>query len=548
MAFFDIIKLQEHVSDIPSYESNYEGSHDEYKALAECTILWSMGATFFLGLQSVRNTKAIMTVYLRAIYNLNVFVNTTNSNTDQIALCPLHGSTVYPRVRSRNPKWADIQYQIENSAKGAPISVLSATWPDMPTKYGKDIYTKGSVRGVLLLTKAPYRTDAMEYRIQTIDLSTYLTVKNKHSDNEPTKHLYHMTMRAEVKYNTERGYYTQLQTSDSNDTEIVNGYPLGLYIVDSTYNQMYRYNNTSYSLQTILTMVERAVTDLRTGHTSQQTRTNTQAINDINRTVSSTNATLAVLNTSLQTHLAKPELTMDDLTDATSGPGFWGTLFGGLSGAASGVACTALETAIKEKGAIKTAVSDTAKSAITDSISGTSSTLTKDLKDKIIKEGGGITGMATVMSKAQALLDGKLRNLQQAVHGKFDTINNIVSTIDTIKDWTAADGEKYELDALVKHGDEVSHYNTVDIAGLKHDIVQVMTDHAEDLGTMQTDLTATQDSVTDIDIQINNLVASIKILENRIERVDRKADDGAASGPSLAVTYTTSRNFQYPLL
>ena len=115
------------------------------------------------------------------------------------------------------------------------------------------------------------------------------------------------------------------------------------------------------------------------------------------------------------------------VTSASSS--FWGSLIGGIAGGALGALGQALNGALTTKGQIFDSLTD-----------GVSDVLESKFGDSMQFLQGGWKAL----SSGQSLLKNKLFQMQQAVHDKFDTINNITSTIHTIDNWDETDEETGE--------------------------------------------------------------------------------------------------------
>lgn len=112
---------------------------------------------------------------------------------------------------------------------------------------------------------------------------------------------------------------------------------------------------------------------------------------------------------------------------------FWGNLIGGIAGGALGELGQAPNGALTTKGQIC--------DSFTDDVTGI-------LDDNIGESLNFVQGATKALANGQSLLRNKLFQMQQAVHDKFDTINNITNTIYTIDNWDETDEDAGENIAI----------------------------------------------------------------------------------------------------
>ena len=183
------------------------------------------------------------------------------------------------------------------------------------------------------------------------------------------------------------------------------------------------------------------------------------------------------------------------VTSASSS--FWGSLIGGIAGGALGALGQALNGALTTKGQIF--------DSLTDGVSDV-------LDDKFGDSMQFLQGGWKALSGGQSLLRNKLFQMQQAVHDKFDTINNITNTIHTIDNWDETDeetGEKKTIN-LKKKSDSISkNINDLNtsVAGL-----------SEQFTTMSGNISKINDKLSVIDHRFD-------IINNRFLDVGRKIEN-----------------------
>lgn len=121
------------------------------------------------------------------------------------------------------------------------------------------------------------------------------------------------------------------------------------------------------------------------------------------------------------------------------GQSFWEKLIGGIASVGLGALGAGLKTAIETKGQIKT--------ALTESVTGMAENIASSALGEGTKTLGGTLGK---LQTASHLLENKLRQVQNQVLGKFQTLDHITNTIDTIKTWADPKGETKGIDDRVK--------------------------------------------------------------------------------------------------
>jgi DNA repair exonuclease SbcCD ATPase subunit len=117
------------------------------------------------------------------------------------------------------------------------------------------------------------------------------------------------------------------------------------------------------------------------------------------------------------------------------GPSFWEQLLGGIASAATGALGAALVSSIESAGEIRKSVTEAATNTINDIAKNATGGAFKTIGDALSK-----------FQTASNLLERKLTAMKNEVLGKFETLNHITQTIDTVKNWIDPDGNKKPLD------------------------------------------------------------------------------------------------------
>ena len=138
----------------------------------------------------------------------------------------------------------------------------------------------------------------------------------------------------------------------------------------------------------------------------------------------------------------------------SGGSSFWGNLLGGIAGGALGGLGSALGSVISTKGQIASAIGSNALQSINGTLAkvgaGTLSDLGKNV-GSMGKRFDAYTAWQRTSEAGQQLIQRKINAIQQNVHGKFDTLDNIVQTVDTISKWTDPEtGETVKMTDKVK--------------------------------------------------------------------------------------------------
>ena len=138
----------------------------------------------------------------------------------------------------------------------------------------------------------------------------------------------------------------------------------------------------------------------------------------------------------------------------SGGSSFWGNLLGGVAGGALGGLGSALGSVISTKGQIASAIGSNALGSINGVLAKAGAGTLSDMGKRVTGMGqafDGFTAFQRTSEAAQQLINRKLNNLVQNVHGKFDTLENITTTIDTISKWTDPEtGETVQMSDKIK--------------------------------------------------------------------------------------------------
>ena len=130
------------------------------------------------------------------------------------------------------------------------------------------------------------------------------------------------------------------------------------------------------------------------------------------------------------------------------GGSFWGSLFGGIAGGALGAAGSALVGALQTtQSTIKDAVADVATETMKSGLEKATEGITKNLTGKF----DALSAFQRAGDAAQRMIQTKITMMAQQIHDKFDTINNIASTIDHVVDWTDDDGNSLDFKDGIKN-------------------------------------------------------------------------------------------------
>ena len=138
----------------------------------------------------------------------------------------------------------------------------------------------------------------------------------------------------------------------------------------------------------------------------------------------------------------------------SGGSSFWGNLLGGIAGGALGGLGSALGSVISTKGQIASMLGSNALQSINGTLAkvgaGTLSDMGKNVSN-MGKRFDAYTAWQRTSEAGQQLIQRKINAIQQNVHGKFDTLDNIVQTVDTISKWTDPEtGETVKMTDKVK--------------------------------------------------------------------------------------------------
>ena len=126
----------------------------------------------------------------------------------------------------------------------------------------------------------------------------------------------------------------------------------------------------------------------------------------------------------------------------SGGSSFWGSLFGGIAGGLLGGAGQALVGALTStQSAIKDAVADVASETLKSGLEKATEGITKNLTGKF----DALSGVQRATDAIQRGIQAKITQMQQLVHDKFSTLDNITSTIDTVIDWKDGKNKKFNF-------------------------------------------------------------------------------------------------------
>ena len=174
----------------------------------------------------------------------------------------------------------------------------------------------------------------------------------------------------------------------------------------------------------------------------------------------------------------------------SGGSSFWGNLLGGIAGGALGGLGSALGSVISTKGQIASMLGQNALSSVNSTLKDVGVNGLKDM-GKNVKDMGkkfdAYNAWQRTSESAQQLLQRKINAIQQNVHGKFDTIDNIVSTVDTISKWVDPEtGESVDMtdklkDIVKTQGDLATQLSILDtVKSRQESVIQDIADLLKD--------------------------------------------------------------------
>ena len=137
------------------------------------------------------------------------------------------------------------------------------------------------------------------------------------------------------------------------------------------------------------------------------------------------------------------DVKVDLFAELQSGGGsFWGALFAGIAGGVLGGAGQELVGALTStQSAIKDAVADVATETMKSGLEKATEGITKNLTGKF----DALQGVQRATDAIQRGIQTKITQMQQLVHDKFSTLENITSTIDTVIDWKDGKNMKFNF-------------------------------------------------------------------------------------------------------
>ena len=264
----------------------------------------------------------------------------------------------------------------------------------------------------------------------------------------------------------------------------------------------------------------------------------------------------------------------------SGGSSFWGNLLGGIAGGALGGLGSALGSVISTKGQIASMLGQNAMSTVNSTLKDVGINSLKDMGKNVSNMGkkfDAYNAFQRTTESAQQLLQRKINAIQQNVHGKFDTIDNIVSTIDTISKWVDPEtGESVDMtdklkDIVKTQNNLATQLSALDVVKRRQEsVIQDIADLLKDNVTLKNSLhilrvdvsflhaslrargfveesmpvkapppspvlsqPVSRSRVDEVVDNITELNVALDVLHNRMEKVEKSGRGG------LRVSYTT---------
>ena len=218
------------------------------------------------------------------------------------------------------------------------------------------------------------------------------------------------------------------------------GFPIIMYWYDPWYHEddEYNWNDNINELQKILNYISAELKKLGDEHIG----INMEALDNRIGQVEAIADSLKNLKVDVDATVDRvvTDVKVDLFAELQSGgSSFWVSLFGGIAGGLLGGAGQALVGALTStQSAIKDAVADVATETMKSGLQKAIEGLTKDITSKF----DALQGVQRATDAIQRGIQTKLTQMQQLVHDKFSTLENITSTIDTVIDWKDGKNKK----------------------------------------------------------------------------------------------------------